>query len=50
MEDELDPLQYDFFIIMHQTITSYTSDDNWWQLQPFLDKLQIGVKILDETH
>lgn len=50
MDDEIDPLQYDFFIIMHQTITSFTSDDNWWQLQPFLDKLQIGVKILDETH
>lgn len=50
MDGELDPLDYDFFIVSHQTITSYANDEGWFSINDFFDKLQIGVKILDETH
>lgn len=50
IEGSIDPMDYDFFVVLHQTLKSFANSYGWSEIGTFLDTLQIGVKILDETH
>lgn len=50
MDGTLDPMDYDFFVVMHQTIKSFANSNGWYEVSNFMDKLAVGVKIMDETH
>lgn len=47
-DEELD--KYKLFLITHDTIQSYASNNGWESIGVLFEKLKIGVKIYDEAH
>lgn len=55
MDDELDA---DIFIVNHQTLQSYAKSTNsdteecngWSKVRAFFQKIQVGIKVIDEAH
>lgn len=41
---------YDFFLVTPATITSFTNSHSWYEFSELIDKLGIGLKIIDEAH
>ena len=41
---------YAFFITTHSTLRSYMKSEGFHSLNPFFEKMGIGVKIIDEAH
>lgn len=50
IDGELDPLDYDYFIMLHQTLTYYAGNTDWFELQRFMEALQVESKVIDEAH
>lgn len=50
--DELmeNPVDVDFIIIMHQSITAYHNSHGYENLKKWFDHLECGTKIVDEVH
>ncbi len=48
MEDLYDPC--DIYFVNHQTLRSYISNNNGYMLHKFFKKLNIGIKVYDESH
>lgn len=50
IEGRMNPLDYDYFVGLHQSFTSYASQYSWKKLQEFFDKIQVQTKVIDEAH
>lgn len=48
MEDLYDPC--DVYMVNHQTLRSYMNSHNGYMLHQFFKKLNIGIKVYDESH
>jgi superfamily II DNA or RNA helicase len=48
MDDLVDPA--DVYFVNHQTLRSYLAQHNSYQLRKFFRKLNIGIKVYDESH
>ena len=46
----IDPLDYDYFIGLHQSFGSYASQYSWNDLEKFFTATQAEVKVIDEAH
>lgn len=45
-----DEINYDIFLINHQTLSSFGKRYGWKELSNFFKKIKIGVKVYDEAH
>lgn len=50
MDDSIDIDDTDVFFVNHQTLRSYMSQTNGYQFHNFFKKLNIGIKVYDESH
>lgn len=48
MEDKVEPA--DVYFVNHQTLQSFLSQNNGYQLQQFFKKIKVGIKVYDESH
>jgi superfamily II DNA or RNA helicase len=48
MDDAVDPA--DVYFVNHQTLRSYLSSTNGYSLHKFFKKINVGIKVYDESH
>lgn len=48
MEDAIDPV--DIYFVNHQTLRSYMTSLNGYALHKFFKKIEVGIKVYDESH
>lgn len=50
LDGTLNPLDYDYFITLHQTLIHFANNADWYELKRFIDLLQVDSKVIDEAH
>ena len=50
LDEKIPTDQTDVFFVNHQTLRSFISQTNGYQLHNFFKKIQVGIKVYDESH
>lgn len=46
----IDSSDYDFFILLHQSLHSFAKEYSWVELGTLIQNMKLGVRVVDETH